>query len=133
LGEIRIQSALGQPLRASVAYALQPNEQIHDYCIYLKPGLAASGLPSISNAAITVTGDSIHLRGTAAIREPLLTLQLTVDCPYTAHLRRDYSVLVDPLPQAQPRETLHAAAPAAESTPVVRQQRPAAAAQRPAE
>ncbi|HWM28335.1 MAG TPA: hypothetical protein VNQ14_07745, partial [Woeseiaceae bacterium] len=97
LGVMRVHSTLGQPLRASVAFALQPNEQIHDYCIYLKPGLAANGLPSIGNAAVAVDGGTIRLTGHTAIREPLVTLQLTVDCPYSAHLSREYSLLIDPV------------------------------------
>jgi LysM repeat protein len=111
LGEIQVRSALGQPLRASVAYALQPNEQIHDYCIYLRPGTGASGLPGISNAAITVTEGTIGITGRAAIREPLLFVQLTVDCPTSAHLRRDYSVFIDPGVPSR----VQASAPAAES------------------
>jgi phage tail protein X len=124
LGEIRIHSTLGQPLRASVAYALQPNEQIHDYCIYLRPGMSASGLPSISNAAVSVGDGAIQLTGRTAIREPLLTLQLTVDCPYAAHLRREYSVFVDPQVPSQAEPAVVADA---RQTPVetVRRVRPA--------
>lgn len=126
LGEIQVRSSLGQPLRASVAYALQPNEQIHDYCIYLRPGTGASGLPGISNAAITAADGTIGITGRAAIREPLLFLELTVDCPTSAHLRRDYSVFIDPGVPSR----VQAVAPAAESrraSPV-----PAATAQRAA-
>ena len=113
LGELEVRSALGQPLRASVAYALHPNEQIHDYCIYLRPGTGASGWPGISNAAITVSDGTIGITGRAAIREPLLFLQLTVDCPTSAHLRRDYSVFIDPGVPSR----VQAVAPAAESRP----------------
>ena len=96
LGNVQVHSTLGQPLRASVAYALQPNEQIDEYCIYLRPGMSASGLPMLSNAAIGVSNGTIRLTGKTAIYEPLLTLQLTVDCPYTAHLRREYTLFIDP-------------------------------------
>ena len=113
LGEIQVRSALGQPLRASVAYALQPNEQIHDYCIYLRPGTGVGGLPGISDAAITVADGTIGITGRAAIREPLLFLQLTIDCPTSAHLRRDYSVFIDP----RVPSLAHAAGPATESRP----------------
>jgi hypothetical protein len=109
LGELKVHSALGQPLRASVAYALQPNEQIHDYCIYLKHGFSADGFPSISNAAIAVESGVIRLTGQTVIREPLLSLQLTVDCPYTAHLRRDYSVFLDPRVVSQQEPAARAA------------------------
>ena len=128
LGDIRVHSALGQPLRASVAYALQPNEQIHDYCIYLRPGATASGLPSISNAAITVGDGSIRLTGRAAIKEPLLSLQLTVDCPYTAHLRREFLVFVDPQVPSQAEFATPAVADSRPQVPVetARRERPAA-------
>src|SRR5690606_589721 len=99
----------------SVAYALQPNEQIHDYCIYLKPGFSADGLPSVSNTTIAVADGAIRLTGSALIREPLLSLQLTVDCPYSAHLRRDYSVFLDPYVASQQEPAAQAvAAPEAE-------------------
>ena len=134
LGELKVHSSLGQPLRASVAYALHPNEQIHDYCIYLKPGLSTNGLPAVGNATIALRDGTIRLTGEALVREPLLSLQLTVDCPYTPHLRREYSVFLDPrVPQeavartvAAAPETVAEAAPARPlSAPSV--QRPAVA------
>ena len=41
LGELKIRSALGQPLRASIAYALNSREELYDFCVYLRPNLAA--------------------------------------------------------------------------------------------
>ncbi|MGW8369179.1 MAG: tetratricopeptide repeat protein, partial [Gammaproteobacteria bacterium] len=37
LGELQVQSTLGQPLRASIAYALSPNETIDERCIAVSP------------------------------------------------------------------------------------------------
>lgn len=104
LGDLDVQSTLGQPLRASIAFALNPNEAIHGYCIYLKPGAAADGLPAIGHASIAVSNGFIRLTGIKAIKEPLLTLQLSVDCPYTAHLSREYVVFVNSqsLPRSEP-------------------------------
>jgi hypothetical protein len=96
LGEINIDSHLGQPLRASIAYALSPNEQMFDFCIFLKPGITANGMPNVSNARITITDKAIILDGRTSIREPLLAMQLSVNCPYTAHLARDYTLMIDP-------------------------------------
>jgi hypothetical protein len=96
LGEIRVDSALGQPLRASIAYALAPNEQMFDFCIFLKPGITANGMPVISNARVTITENAIVLNGRMPIKEPLLAMQLSVNCPYTAHLARDYTLMIDP-------------------------------------
>jgi FimV-like protein len=102
LGELEVQSSLGQPLRASIAYALSPNEQIHSYCIFLKPGVAAAGLPALTTARLTVAGGRINIAGSVPIREPMLALGLTVDCPYSANLTRSYTVLLDPVRTPQP-------------------------------
>ena len=99
LGELKVNSTLGQPLRASIAYALNPHEEIYNYCVYLRPGLAANGLPSVSKATISIADGMILLSGNRAIREPLLTMQVSVDCPYTAHLTRQFTLMIDP---AQP-------------------------------
>ena len=96
LGEINIDSHLGQPLRARIAYALSPNEQMFDFCIFLKPGNTANGMPNVSKARITITDKAIILDGRTSIREPLLAMQLSVNCPYTAHLARDYTLMIDP-------------------------------------
>ena len=98
LGDIRVDSHLGQPLRASVAYALSPNEQLFNYCIFLKPGTTANGMPVISNARVTITETAIILNGRVPIREPLMAMQLSVNCAYTAHLARDYTLMIDPAP-----------------------------------
>ena len=99
LGELKVNSTLGQPLRASIAYALNPHEALHNYCVYLRPGLEANGLPSINKATISIADGMILLTGKRAIREPLLTMQVSVDCPYTVHLTRQFTLMIDP---AQP-------------------------------
>ena len=38
----------------------------------------------------------ILLAGNRAIREPLLTMQVSVDCPYTAHISRQFTLMIDP-------------------------------------
>jgi len=96
LGQIRVDSTLGQPLRASIAYALSPNEQMFDFCIFLKPGRSANGIPVVGNVRIAITDSVIVLNGRTPIREPLLAMQLSVNCPYTAHLARDYTLMIDP-------------------------------------
>jgi Tfp pilus assembly protein FimV len=96
LGEVQIESTLGQPLRASIAYALNPNEQLFDFCISLRPGVAGSAIPTVSRARISVTAGAIILTGKTSIRDPLLNVQVAVDCPYTPHLVREYTLIVDP-------------------------------------
>ena len=110
LGEINIQSTLGQPLRASIAYALGPNEEIAGYCVSLNPAVAANGLPAITGAKLSVADGVIALTSKAAIREPLITLRLNIGCPYSAHLNREYMLFFDP---AQPVATAGRAASSA--------------------
>lgn len=111
LGQLEIDSTLGQPLRASIAYALNPNEQLYDFCVYLRPGVAANGLPVVSNAKVSVSDGVIRLAGNRAIGEPLLTMQLSIDCPYTAHLSREYTLMLNPAQSA-------AVKPVADESPV---------------
>lgn len=96
LGQLNVESGLGQPLRASIAYALNPNERLYDFCVYLRPGISASGLPVLSKASVSVADGMILLSGKGIIREPLLTMQVSIDCPYTAQLSRDYTLMLDP-------------------------------------
>ena len=96
LGEVKVHSTLGQPLRASIAYALGPNEAITDTCVSLQANMGASGLPSVSRASMIVADGVIAITGSSIIREPLVTMQLNVRCPYTAQLSREYMMFIDP-------------------------------------
>lgn len=113
LGELNVESALGQPLRASIAYALRPNEQLFDYCIFVRPAAGTAGLPGISQARISVANGRIAIRGTVPVNEPIVSLGVAVDCPYTANLTRAYTLMLDPLTISEARsETRYADAPA---------------------
>ncbi|MBT8077105.1 MAG: LysM peptidoglycan-binding domain-containing protein [Gammaproteobacteria bacterium] len=111
LGELQLQSALGQPLRASIAVALNPNETLGDYCIFLRSGTSASGLTYLSRAQIQVAGSTILLSGSTPIREPMLAMQVSVECPYTANLAREYNLLFSPASSTEARSQ-QATAPA---------------------
>jgi hypothetical protein len=104
LGDINIQSTLGHPLRASIAYALGPNEQLHESCIFLRSADPAAGIPPATHSRVTLRDGVILLTGDIAIREPLLNLRLSVDCPYSPHLQRDYVLMLNP--GEPPREAL---------------------------
>ena len=128
LGDIVVQSKLGQPLRASIAYALAPNEQVSDSCIFLSR--STGGLPGIGRATVSVSDGTILISGRTALREPMVATSLVVDCPYTANLAREYMLFIDPPGAAYDTPTVVPAATAAEATaPVARAatRRPAAA------
>jgi len=96
LGEVKVHSTLGQPLRASIAYALAPNEAISDTCVSLLSGPTSTGLPSVSRGSMIVADGVIAITGSSIIREPLLSMRVNVRCPYTPQLTREYMLFVDP-------------------------------------
>ena len=96
LGDVTIESVLGQPLRASIPYALNADEQLYDYCIALRPGVLTEGVPTISRPRITVADGRITLVGNTPILEPVMAMQVSVDCPYTARLAREYILMINP-------------------------------------
>jgi len=94
LGEMTVQSRLGQPLRASIAFALAQNEQLANSCVTL--GATASGLPGIGRATVSVGDGVILLTGKMPIREPMVAANIAIDCAYTANLSREYMLFIDP-------------------------------------
>ena len=98
LGEIEVQSNLGQPLRASIAFALAPNEQLSEYCVSLRP--ATAGMPGLGDARLFIAGGRINIQGTVPLREPIVDLGVRIACPYTANVTRNYTVMIDPAPLA---------------------------------
>lgn len=116
LGELQVHSKLGQPLRASVAFVLAPNEFIEPSCVSVRA--TGNGLPAVSEATVSIANGVISLTGRSVIREPLLTANFVVDCPYTPHVSRDLMLFLDPV---------DAPAYASQAAPVVVPARPAAA------
>ena len=115
LGELTVHSRLGQPLRASIAYALAPNEQISDYCVTMRPGASVSGLPGFGPSTIKVSNGVILMTGQIPVREPMVSAHVVINCPYSANLSREYMLFIDPLTTAyeQPAVTQQTAAEAA--------------------
>ncbi len=96
LGDAVVQSRLGQPLRASIAFALAPNERLSESCVSLRQGESPSGLPGIGRATITIADGALLLRGSQPIREPLVSANIVVGCPSTPNLSREYMMFIDP-------------------------------------
>lgn len=112
LGEIQVQSTLGQPLRASIAYALSPNEIIDDRCVAI--GRAGRDLPGLHNASVRVSKGVISITGAAPVMEPMLSANIVVDCPYSAHVSRNYLLFINP--QERPVTVARQSSPAALTT-----------------
>ncbi len=120
LGELQVQSTLGQPLRASIAYALSPNEIIDDRCVAVNS--AGGDLPGLYNAAVRVSKGTISITGTSPVLEPMLSANIVVNCPYSAHVSRSYLLFIDPQERVAPieRRSMAAAVPATVPAPVAR-------------
>ena len=135
LGQLQIDSTLGQPLSASIAYALNPHEELYSYCISLKRG-ADTGVQYLTRAKVTIVGNRIVLTGTKPINEPMLAMRVAVNCPYTVKLARDFMLMINPagtVAAVAPGELSlpEVKSPVARATPVVASQAKQAVASQP--
>jgi len=95
LGQLQMNSTLGQPMNASIPYVLNPHEELYSYCISLTRS-AETEVQSLTRAKITIVGDRIVITGSRPINEPMLAMRVAVNCPYTVRLARDFVVMINP-------------------------------------
>lgn len=115
LGPIRVQSALGQSLRASVPVLGADTPELTASCIRVRLEQPDGTLMMAVLAAVERSGQatSIQVSTRQPVNEPAVTLNLTVSCG--ASIQRSYQLLLDPvvilpqLAQAQPDERSGAA------------------------
>src|ERR1700688_4155543 len=97
LGNIALQSSLGQPLRAVIPVALSDGETLNTSCLKLvrTPG---GGSPQLMNGKVSVERNAANTRLIVTtprpVDEPALRLSLQAGCGDTT--RRDYVLLLDP-------------------------------------
>jgi Tfp pilus assembly protein FimV len=136
LGELTVESRLGQPFSARTLIRTASDETVEAGCVTVLSGASASGLPGIPRARVEVEprdGDYVlRIRTQRPVLEPAVSLVLAADCPGAAPVRREYTVLIDP-PDAVWAARLPAQAAAPTASPRVRPppvpaQTPAAAA-----
>jgi hypothetical protein len=133
LGEAVVQSNLGQPLRASIAYALAPSEMLSNTCVSISAGRSTGGLPGIGPSTISITDRAILISGKTLVREPMVGARVTINCPYTPNLSREYMMFVDPAgvttqPVASAAPVTTAEQPVASAAPVTTAEQPVASA-----
>lgn len=117
LGDVSLQSALGQPLSARIPVQLGPGEMLGSACVSI-PTAARSDLSALPQPQVTVpeaAGGSIslHVTTTQPLYEPMYELQVQLHCAGTPLLVRQYVLMLD-LPGTMPAA---ATAAAAESLP----------------
>ena len=95
LGELRLQSYLGEPLRAEIPVSVPAGARLDATCVQLltDPG---SGLAQRYDARLSTRGGMLYLEGRQPLREPLMTLTVRVQCPGVSRFERDYLVMPDP-------------------------------------
>ncbi|MGI9260793.1 MAG: type IV pilus assembly protein FimV [Woeseiaceae bacterium] len=102
LGEVHLESSIGEPLRASIPLQLAANETLRPGCIRLQPA-NNNGLRSPTNISSAVTaaaagGWQLLLQSKQLMREPLHQITVLVDCPGAPTLTRDYMLMLDAKP-----------------------------------
>ena len=116
LGDIRIQSYLGEPLEATVTVFASPGETVSAECFSLVHG-GSDGLPAVSLARFSFEPDAtpprVRVRTAAPQNEPVLQLRLKASCPGGGGFARDYAILLDPAPVIVPPAMAQPAASAA--------------------
>lgn len=113
LGDVSLQSALGQPLSARIPVQLGPGEMLGSACVSI-PTPARSDLSALPQPQVTVpeaTGGSIslHVTTTQPLYEPMYELQVQLRCAGTPLLVRQYVLMLD-LPGTLPAAVTPAAA-----------------------
>lgn len=99
LGEPVVRSGLGQPLEVVVPYATWGNERLTADCVSLVRGQPddPAGLPALTAGRVSSTaGNRLVIRSDRGIREPLLAMNLKVDCASTPFIIRSYTLIIDP-------------------------------------
>ncbi|TCV86445.1 type IV pilus assembly protein FimV [Sulfurirhabdus autotrophica] len=103
LGNIAVQSALGQPLRATIPFTSNgPDDVIENSCISLRSPTKStqSASPYLTRARLNVENlngkQQISITGTTITNEPAITLQLHITCAKEGEFVREFTVLLDP-------------------------------------
>jgi Tfp pilus assembly protein FimV len=101
LGEVIVDSTLGEPLSARIPVAVAPGEFLDSNCVGVPPG-RSDGFGQLPQPLVKVpqvpASGSLVLSVTTQrpLYEPMYELQLEVRCPGTALLVRQYVLMLDP-------------------------------------
>jgi hypothetical protein len=103
LGELKIQSHLGEPFLGTVRYTATRGDDVVPLCIrtrYVSNGAAVIGVPELVDPRIDVrpesSGGTIVIRTARPVEEPLVRLSLSVNCGPSAVFNREFMVALDP-------------------------------------
>jgi pilus assembly protein FimV len=93
-----VTSALGQPLRMSVPVALDPDVELAPECLRIVGGTEGDPVPALSMARVTLERDGSHgrlrIESLQPVNEPVLRVAIEAGC--AQHVRREFTLLLDP-------------------------------------
>ncbi len=99
LGELNVNSRLGQPLNATVPITLAPGESLPKNCVAPTRGNSGIGSPTnlqVSTPIVKQPGTyNLRVTTTTALHEPMYEISLLIDCPGTPVLLRQYMLMLD--------------------------------------
>lgn len=102
LGKITVSSALGEPFQALIKVSTAENEVLSTLCFRIGNAITQEGGHALRRARLdytaTPSGGELAVIGVEIVREPLLTLEVQLQCPNsnTQMISREYNILLDP-------------------------------------
>jgi len=117
LGELVVQSGLGQPFLGTVRYTTPRGGDVQPLCIRTRYNAAAvpSGLPELPDPRIEVQpgegGGVIVISTARPVDEPVMRLYLAINCGASTTFNREFMLALDP-PRVPLQEPARAAPPA---------------------
>lgn len=114
LGELRVQSGLGQPFVGTTTARLGPGETISSTCVSAPAG-GGDGLGSPDGLKVSAQNGStpgnypVQIRTTQPLYEPMYEIRLQINCPGGVALSKSYVVMLN-LPMSAPVEPVGAPA-----------------------
>ena len=100
LGEITVQSYLGDPFRATIPVQTAPGEEVDITCLSLAPPAPADGMVYLRHAQFSLSRQGntwqLQISGNNPLNEPYLSVFIQSGCQEQGRLVREYTVLIDP-------------------------------------
>ncbi|NND53640.1 MAG: hypothetical protein HKN56_01575 [Gammaproteobacteria bacterium] len=114
LGELRVQSALGQPLVATTTARIGPGESISSVCISAPRGNGGltnpDGIKVTARSGNTPGSYPVQIRTSQPLYEPMYEIRLQIDCPGGVALAKSFVVMLN-LPMSTATEPTQTANP----------------------
>jgi hypothetical protein len=135
LGEINVQSTIGQTFVATTTARIGPGESLGPSCIaaFASAVGGAGNIPAELSVSVQKTANPgtypLRISSQRPMYEPMYEIRLQVSCPGTTNLSKTHFVMLN-LPMTSPEKSLGSALPATPGNATVKRLAPAAAEKR---